>query len=193
MTSLYQTRVLGGTVYFCFVKKQNRRPFREISFVSHPCFFAKQTKRNKLICLLYGLLPLYDPLLLYGPLPFYGPLRPSTIPMALCPFYGPLTPLQYSVSCTSLFPSVPSKALCLLCRPLPLYGSRLSTALCPSTALCTLYRPLPPLRPSVPSTRHVFLSLFREMMMFFRCFAKHVSPKQAISRNSKTSETTPLV
>jgi CRISPR/Cas system endoribonuclease Cas6 (RAMP superfamily) len=41
--------------------------------------------------------------------------------------------------------------------------------------------------------KHDIFSLFRDMMMLFRCFAKHLSPKRAGSRNSETSETTPLV
>ncbi len=121
---------------------------------------------------------------LFVPLPPLWHSAPSTAHWLL---YSTLSPVRPSFPLYPLRPSASSAALYLST------ALRLSTALCPSTALCTLYRPLPPQRPSVPSTRHVFLPLFREMMMFFRCFAKHVLPKQAISRNSETSETTPLV
>jgi hypothetical protein len=57
----------------------------------------------------------------------------------------------------------------------------------PSIVLCLLYGPLGPL------CDMLFFLLFREMIMLFRCFAKHVLPKRAISRNCETSETTHLV
>ncbi len=162
---------------------------------------------------LYGPLPpLRSSVTLYSPL-FYGPLfslRPSVPPAALCPLFSPVIPLRFSVPSTAfcplddlpsplLRPYVPSTA------PLPpLRPSIPSTALYFSMALYLLYGPLYTVQHSVPSsafchlyglfvpsTRH--FSLFRKMMMLFRCFAKHDSPKRAISQSSESSETTPLV
>jgi hypothetical protein len=112
-----------------------------------------------------------------GPVLSLWPLVSST---ALCPSYGPLSPLR---------PSVP------LNGPLPpLRHSTLSIDLYPSTALCPLYSHMSPLQPSDPYKTCFVLTVSQNdgVVSVFR-ITKHVMPKQAISRNSETSDTTPLV
>jgi hypothetical protein len=128
---------------------------------------------------------------LYGPL---FPLQPSVPSTACYPLYGPLFPQQPFVPLRS---TVLSAALCLLYNPCLLFGP-LSPLwpFVPFTALCfplqfsnrygTLphYKPSIPPRPSTPSralfsygllspVRKRISSLFRKMMMLFRCFAEH--------------------
>jgi hypothetical protein len=144
-----------------------------------------------------------QPPLLYSPLP---PLRPSSAQ------FGPklpLSPLRPSVSSTALCPSTtthpqwPSTALCPCYGPMPPLRPSITY-----TTLCPLYGFLYPLRPStlymalfplygplslcgtLSSLLDMGLSLFRKIMMLFRCFAKHVPPKPAISRKRETSKTT---
>jgi hypothetical protein len=93
--------------------------------------------------------------------------------VAFYPLYCPLFPLRTSVF-SMIFYLLWS--LLLLLRPSA-----------PSMALSLLYSPLSPL----PDT--FLLSLFREMMTLFSYLAKHVLWKRAISWNSETSKTTPLV
>jgi hypothetical protein len=158
------------------------------------------------LCLLYGPLSLQWPFvpstalgLCYGSTTStalyltHGPLPHST---ALCPLNGPLSSIRPSISSTALCPlygprslygflypvrpSVLFTAICLLTGPLQLYGplSSLRSSVL-ATALCPRYCPLSSLRPSSPSTRHVFLT-FHKMMMVFCWFAKQVSPKRAV-------------
>jgi hypothetical protein len=110
---------------------------------------------------------------------FYGPLfllRPSVPSTALCHLYGPLSPLKLSVPSWALCPlygplshlrpPVPSTAFYSLHGPLPLlwpYDS--SIALDTSRSLYPLYGPLSLVWLSVPSMRHVFSHLFREIML----------------------------
>ncbi len=116
---------------------------------------------------------------LYGP---RSPLRPSIPSAALCPFYAPSSPLRPSASFTalSLFygylssqqPFVPLRPMFPFATLCPLYRSLPPSTACPlphhglvctsSMAHCPLHSPLSPLRPPVPSTRHVFYSLFHK-------------------------------
>jgi hypothetical protein len=96
--------------------------------------------------------------------------------MAICPLYGPLSPLKLSVPSTALCPlydplshlrpPVQSTAVSSRQGTLPLlrpYDS--SIALDTSRSLYSLYGPLSLIWLSVPSMRHVFSHLFREMML----------------------------
>jgi hypothetical protein len=55
--------------------------------------------------------------------------------------------------------------------PLSLLRPSVPCGLVPCTALCHLYGPLSPLRPTVPYTRHVILTVSRNDAVFC-CFAK---------------------
>jgi hypothetical protein len=143
------------------------------------------------LCLLYG--PLFSAPLWSPPLPSVL-LRPFVLSTALCPLSSPMSPQPSPVPSTALCPlSGPLPSLQASAPPQASTPQQPSTPLYLSTALYPRFGPLfplrlqSPLRPSDPSTKHVFFPIFRKMGMLFRTFAKHFrrTDNFAKSRNER--------